>query len=136
MFLAFRFSSPDQNGFHQQPTGGGGNFRLKDDVAPPRVASSLHGAIVHFYSPAWPHLCSSSSRSSSVRSSAVREPRSTRSGRCLEPRSRSGASWTGRATATSPSRERRSASTWPSTSLPPGKAGGQPSDESLQETHI
>lgn len=38
MFLAFRFSSPDQNGFHQQPTGVGGvggDFRLKDDGAPP-----------------------------------------------------------------------------------------------------
>lgn len=39
MFLAFRFSSPDQNGFHQQPTGvgwwWGGGFRLKDDGAPP-----------------------------------------------------------------------------------------------------
>ena len=73
-----------------------------------------------------------------AQSSAVRALRSTRSGRCQELRSRSAASWTGQATAMSPSQEHRSASTWPSTSLPPGKAQlhEQPSNESLQEQRI
>lgn len=56
-----------------------------------------------------------------AQSSAVRARRSMRSGKCRELRSRSGASWTGQATAMSPSQEHQSASTWPSISSPLGK---------------
>lgn len=59
MFLAFRFSSPDQNGFHQQPTGRKKTLDSKTTARLPRTASSIRGAIIHLLTRFAP-LCSSS----------------------------------------------------------------------------